>query len=55
MGHWVAIKNILKYLRRTKDVLLIYGDEDLIISGYTDVNFQSYALSPNLSQVTCSH
>ena len=41
MGHWVAVKNILKYLRRTKDVFLIYGDEDLIISGYIDANFQS--------------
>ncbi|KAJ8753578.1 hypothetical protein K2173_022819 [Erythroxylum novogranatense] len=28
-GHWVAVKNILKYLRRTKDVFLIYGDGDL--------------------------
>ena len=30
-GHWVAIKNILKYLRSTKDVFLIYGDGDLIV------------------------
>ena len=36
----MAIKNILKYLRRTKDVLLIYGDEDLVESWYTDANFQ---------------
>ena len=41
MGHWVVVKNILKYLRRTKDVFLIYGDGDLIDSGYTDANFQS--------------
>ena len=27
-GHWVAVKNILKHLRRTKDVFLIYGDGD---------------------------
>ena len=33
--------NILKYLRRTKDIFLIYGDGDLIVSGYTDANFQS--------------
>ncbi|KAK8652312.1 hypothetical protein V6N13_061333 [Hibiscus sabdariffa] len=26
-GHWVAVKNILKYLRRTKDVFLVYGGE----------------------------
>ena len=36
----MAIKNILKYLRKTTDVFLIYGDEDLIVSGYTDANFQ---------------
>ena len=38
----MAVKNILKYLRRTKDVFLIYGDGDLIVSGYTDASFQSY-------------
>ena len=36
----MVVKNILKYLRRTKDVLLIYGDRDLIISGYIDSRFQ---------------
>ena len=41
LGHWVAVKNILKYLRRTKDVFLIYGDEDLIVNGYSDASFQS--------------
>ena len=34
MGHWVAVKNILKYLRRIKGVFLIYGDGDLIVEGY---------------------
>ncbi|KAJ8768777.1 hypothetical protein K2173_023681 [Erythroxylum novogranatense] len=29
------------YLRRTKDVFLIYGDGDLKVSRYTDANFQS--------------
>ena len=24
-SHWTAVKNILKYLRRTKDVFLVYG------------------------------
>ncbi|KAK8544918.1 hypothetical protein V6N13_123226 [Hibiscus sabdariffa] len=27
-GHWIAVKNILKYLRRTKDVFLVYGGEE---------------------------
>ena len=39
---WVVVKNILKYLKRTKDVFLIYGQGDLIVSGYTDASFQSY-------------
>ena len=39
----MAVKNILKYLRRTKDIFLIYGDgdNDLHVKGYTDANFQS--------------
>ncbi|KAK8554341.1 hypothetical protein V6N12_031305 [Hibiscus sabdariffa] len=41
-GHWVAVKNILKYLRRTKDVHLVYGgEEELVIKGYTDASFQT--------------
>ena len=27
VDHWTAIKNILKYLKRTKDMFLIYGGE----------------------------
>ena len=40
--HWVAIKNILKYLRRTKDIFLIYGDgdSDHHVKGYTNASFQ---------------
>ena len=26
--HWTAVKNILKYLRRTKDEFLVYGGTD---------------------------
>ena len=40
-GHWVAVKNILKYLRRTKDAFLIYGDGELEVTGYTDASFQT--------------
>ena len=25
--HWIAMKNILKYLRRTKDLFLIFGED----------------------------
>ena len=42
-SHWTAVKNILKYLRRTKDVCLSYGglDSQLVVTGYTDASFQS--------------
>ena len=40
--HWIAVKNILKYLRRTKDLFLIYGgEEQLIVNGYADASFQT--------------
>ncbi|KAL0546022.1 hypothetical protein IC582_015926 [Cucumis melo] len=39
--HWTVVKNILKYLRRTKDYMLVYGSKDLILTGYTDSDFQS--------------
>ena len=25
MGHWIAVKHILKYLRRTRDYMLVYS------------------------------
>uniref|UniRef100_UPI00200E096E Ty1/Copia family ribonuclease HI n=1 Tax=Escherichia coli TaxID=562 RepID=UPI00200E096E len=41
-SHWTAVKNILKYLRRTKDAFLVFGGEDeLVVRGYTDASFQS--------------
>ena len=42
-SHWMAVKNILKYLRRSKDMLLIYGglEEDLNVKCYTDASFQT--------------
>ena len=40
-GHRVVVKNILKYVRRTKDVFLNYRDGDLIVSWYIDASFQS--------------
>ena len=41
-SHWIAVKNILKYLRKTKDVFLVYGgEEELVVNGYTDASFQT--------------
>ncbi|XP_071688741.1 secreted RxLR effector protein 161-like [Rutidosis leptorrhynchoides] len=39
----MAVKNILKYLRRTKDMFLIYGgvEEDLTVKCYTYASFQT--------------
>ncbi|KAL1294051.1 hypothetical protein AAHE18_19G113100 [Arachis hypogaea] len=39
--HWKVVKSILKYLRRTKDQFLIYGDSELILKGFTDASFAS--------------
>ncbi|KAI9118828.1 hypothetical protein K1719_010273 [Acacia pycnantha] len=42
-GHWTAVKNILKYLRRTKGLFLVYGglEDELCVTGYTDASFQT--------------
>ena len=37
----MGVKAILKYLRRTKDLILIYGGGDLQLTGFTDSDFQS--------------
>ncbi|KAL0405228.1 UNVERIFIED_CONTAM: Retrovirus-related Pol polyprotein from transposon TNT 1-94 [Sesamum latifolium] len=40
--HWTTVKNILKYLNRTKDYLLTYGgDYELCVKGHTYANFQT--------------
>ena len=43
-SHWVAVKHILKYLRRTKDMFLVFGgldNEELNVKCYTDASFQT--------------
>jgi len=40
--HWTIVKTILRYLKRTKDAFLVYGgQEELVVSGYTDASFQT--------------
>ena len=39
--HWQAVKHILKYLQRTRDYMLVYRCEDLILIGYTDSDLKS--------------
>jgi hypothetical protein len=41
MSHWSVVKNILKFLRRTKDMVLFYGESgvELDIKGYVNTNY----------------
>ncbi|GJZ36834.1 hypothetical protein Tco_0583025 [Tanacetum coccineum] len=43
-SHWTAVKNILKYLRNTKDIFLIYGGDsttELGVTCYTDASWET--------------
>ncbi|GJY05429.1 hypothetical protein Tco_0371369, partial [Tanacetum coccineum] len=42
--HWTAVKNILKYLRNTKDMFLVYGgnpEEELRVDCYCNAGFET--------------
>ena len=42
VDHWTAVKNILKCLKRTKDMFLVYGrDKEIVENGYVDANFDT--------------
>ena len=41
MGHWIEMKHILKYLKRTRDYMLMYSGGDVNPIGYIDSDFQS--------------
>ncbi|GJS13620.1 retrovirus-related pol polyprotein from transposon TNT 1-94 [Tanacetum coccineum] len=41
-AHWTIVKNIIKYLRNTKDMFLVYGGDtkrELRVSSYTDAGY----------------
>jgi hypothetical protein len=41
-AHWTIVKNILKYLRRTKEAFLVFGgEEELVVNGYNNASFQT--------------
>jgi hypothetical protein len=43
-AHWTIVKNILKYLRRTKEAFLVFRvEEELHVKGYNDASFQTDA------------
>jgi uncharacterized protein (DUF927 family) len=47
-AHWTIIKNILKYLKRTKEAFLMFGgEEELVVKGYSDASFQTDADDSN--------
>ena len=40
--YWIVVKNILKYLRRTKDLMLVFGGgSELKVERYTNSNFMT--------------
>ena len=39
--NWIVVKHILKYLRRTRNIMLMYAGDDLNPVGYIDSDFQS--------------
>jgi hypothetical protein len=42
MSHWSAVKSILKFLRRTKDMVLVYGGSkvEFDVKGYVNTNYK---------------
>ena len=42
LDHRTTVKNILKYLKRTKEMFLVYGSgQELVIKGYIDASFDT--------------
>jgi len=48
--HWVAVKHILKYFRRTRDYMLVDHCEDLTTTSYTNLIFSHIMILENLPQ-----
>ena len=49
--HWIDVKNILKYLRRTKDLFLVFrGGSEWWVEDYTNLDFMSDSDDRNLHQ-----
>ncbi|XP_068331383.1 secreted RxLR effector protein 161-like [Pyrus communis] len=53
--YWAAVKIVLKYLRRTKDMFLVYGEvTELRVEAYTDTDFQSELNDRSSNSDMCS-
>jgi len=37
--HWIAVKNILKYFRRTEEMFLVYKEGEHIVKEFMDASF----------------
>src|SRR4030065_442760 len=43
VDHWTAVKIILRYLKRTKEMFLDYGgDKEFVVKGYIDASFDPH-------------
>ncbi|KAA0043455.1 gag/pol protein [Cucumis melo var. makuwa] len=40
LDHLTVVKIILKYLKRTRDYMIVYGAKNFTLTGYTDSDFQ---------------
>ncbi|KAL0394592.1 UNVERIFIED_CONTAM: hypothetical protein Slati_4425400 [Sesamum latifolium] len=54
VAHWGAVKSILKYLKRIKDMFLIYGDGELILEGYSTLASSRTMMMPNPNRILYS-
>ena len=54
--HWTSVNNILKYLKRNKDMFLVHGgDKELIVNGYVDASFDTDPDDSKSKPDTCLH
>ena len=54
--HWIIVKNILKYLRRAKDLMLVFsGGSELKVDRYTDSDFMANVDDKKLHQNISSY
>ena len=42
VDHWIAVKIILRYLKKSKEMFLGYGgDKEFVVKGYVDASFDT--------------
>ena len=55
VDHWTAVKNILKYLKRTKEMFLVYGgEEELVVRGNADASSKPTEMIVDHSPDSCT-